>query len=113
MGIDKQAVTSAFQLYGLAGSPADPRIDDYPRDVYHDLHAVAVVLSILQDEGKDLVADAVRQIYIKPFAGGMSRKRAVDDRVIQFALSRFVAPRSVYRYLSDARRLFASVRFPR
>ena len=45
----KQAATSAFQLFGSVGSPADPKIEDYREDLetYLDLHAVAVVLSIL------------------------------------------------------------------
>lgn len=110
----KQAATSAFQLFGAVGSPADPKIEDYREDLetYRDLHAVAVVLSILQDEGKDIVVDAVRQIYIEPFEENVSRKRVIDDRVIRFSVTRYVSVRSVYRYLLDARRLFASVRFP-
>lgn len=110
----KQAATSAFQLFGSVGSPADPNIEDYREDLetYRDLHAVAVVLSILQDEGKDIVVDAVRQIYIEPFKENVSRKRVIDDRVIRFSMARYVSVRSVYRYLLDARRLFASVRFP-
>lgn len=114
LSTEKQAATSAFQLFGSVGSPADPNIEDYREDLdtYLDLHAVAVVLSILQDEGKDIVVDAVRQIYIEPFKENVSRKRVIDDRVIRFSMSRYVSVRSVYRYLMDARRLFASVRFP-
>lgn len=110
----KQRATAAFQLYGRMGSPPSPELRDYNGDaeLYHDLHAVAAVLSILSDEGKDLVIDAIKEIYIKPFAEGMSRKKAVDSRVIKFSLMRHVSERTVYRYLSDARRLFMSVRCP-
>lgn len=112
MSADKQLATSAFQLYGLEGSPPAPHVEDYAEEVYLDLHAVAAVLSILKDEGKDLVAEAVRYVYVAPFPKAASRKRVVDDRVINFAMTRYISVRSVYRYLSDARRLFAAVRYP-
>lgn len=110
----KQRATAAFQLYGRMGSPPAPALQDYSGDseLYHDLHAVAVVFSILADEGKDLVIDALKEIYIKPFSEGMSRKKAVDDRVVKFSMTRHVSERTVYRYLSDSRRLFISVRYP-
>lgn len=110
----KQRATAAFQLYGRMGSPPAPELRDYNGDaeLYHDLHAVAVVFSILSDEGKDLVIDAIKDIYTKPFSEGMSRKKAVDSRVVKFSMTRHVSERTVYRYLSDARRLFISVRHP-
>lgn len=110
----KQRATAAFQLYGRMGSPPAPELRDYGGDLelYHDLHAVAVVFSILADEGKDLVIDALKEIYIKPFSEGMSRKKAVDSRVVKFSMTRHVSERTVYRYLSDSRRLFISVRYP-
>lgn len=110
----KQRATAAFQLYGRMGSPPAPELRDYGgnHELYHDLHAVAVIFSILADEGKDLVIDALKEIYIKPFSEGMSRKKAVDSRVVKFSLTRHVSERTVYRYLSDSRRLFISVRYP-
>lgn len=110
----KQRATAAFQLYGRMGSPPAPELRDYNGDaeLYHDLYAVAVVFSILSDEGKDLVVDAVKDIYIKPFGEGMSRKKAIDNRVVKFSMTRHVSERTVYRYLSDSRRLFISVRYP-
>lgn len=110
----KQRATAAFQLYGRMGSPPSPEQRDYNGDaeLYHDLHAVAAVLSILSDEGKDLVIEAIKDIYIKPFSEGMSRKKAVDNRVVKFSMTHHVSERTVYRYLSDSRRLFMSVRYP-
>lgn len=110
----KQKATAAFQLYGRMGSPRALEPQDYSGDaeLYHDLHAVEVVFSILADEGKDLVIDALKEIYIKPFAEGKGRNKTISNRVAEFSATRYVSESTVYRYLSDARRLFMSVRYP-
>ena len=58
----KQAATSAFQLFGSVGSPADPKIEDYREDLetYRDLHAVAVVLSCKTRERTSSSTQCVR-----------------------------------------------------
>ena len=107
----KQWATLAFQQYGLYGEPDDPKPDGYESEtIFMNLRSVAIVLSILRDEGKTIVADALRDIYIKPFPENGRMRRVIDSRVIKFSETHFVSTSSVYRYLRDARRLFVSVR---
>lgn len=106
----KQWATLAFQQYGLYGEPEDPKPEEYENTIFMNLRSVAIVLSILRDEGKTIVADALREIYIKPFPESGKMRRVIDSRVIKFSETHFVSTSSVYRYLRDARRLFVSVR---
>ena len=74
-----------------------------------DLDAVRRTLDILELSGKAYAAQAVREVYFTRPSGEISG-RVIAGRVRDFSLSCPASERTVYRWLSLARKVFARER---
>lgn len=104
--------TAAFMLYASMGCPScdyfPPGTDAARRE---DLLAVKKTLEFFQVQGREDVIGALKGVYFS--LPEIPRKGDVARLVTQFAVKNAVDERSVYRYLSRARRVFIKFRTKR
>lgn len=104
--IKRDYAIQAFRLYAENG--ADINTDDFL--LWLDCQAVSMMLSVLHDEGKTSVIDALKFVYFYKPAEKL-RKNDIEYRVLRFASEKYVDRVTVYRWLSYGVRLFMAVRF--
>lgn len=74
-----------------------------------DIMACAETFRILEEHGKELVCEAVKAVYmIEPWRE--PKRDEISKRVLGFAINTPTSERQVYRWLSQARNLFALAR---
>lgn len=74
-----------------------------------DIEAVDRTIEHFKHSGAEIIIDAVKAVY---FTGASERlgRKDISLRVSRFAVERYVDESTVYRYLREARRIFAQYR---
>ena len=106
--LTRDYATEAFRLYARCGSPSLKEIDGEGATA-KDLRAVAEVLRILELQGRPEVIAAVRAVYFVAPSREIERG-GIGARVEAFAVGCPTSVPSVYRWLRQARKLFAELR---
>ncbi len=71
-----------------------------------DIMACAETFRILDENGKELICEAVKAVYmVEPWRE--PRRDEISKRVLRFAIETPASERQVYRWLTQARNLFA------
>lgn len=102
---------NAFRLWGKFGEPSPEEAarlmltGEITQKELCDFEACFAVFDALRNEEKEYIISAVRAVYLTE-NGREIEKRDISMRVVAFSLSLHADERTVYRYLSSARKLF-------
>ena len=75
----------------------------------YDIMACDEAFHILEKQGKEIICDAVKAVYMVDPRREPKRDE-IAKRVLRFALDTPASERQVYRWLAEARNLFAALR---
>lgn len=79
--------------------------------ILDDIDAVQKMITLLHENGKDYVVDAIRAVYFIPSnKNGRPSRNEIVKRVLYFSSTVPTDERNVYRWLKHARELFAVCR---
>jgi hypothetical protein len=113
---DRDRATEAFRRWARAGCPGTDQIRDGKGA--EDLRACVAVFASLEEKRADRyrtnfpaieIMEAVRAVYME-YPRRKLRRGEIALRVIRFGREEFADERTVYRWLSTARRMWADFR---
>jgi len=102
--------TEAFRIYALHHEPTYDEIEKIEdAGLAADLMAVCNTITFLTENDKTVIYQSIKNVYFvdpsKPL-----KKGDISQRVLHLALSMPAAEKSIYRWLNDARDIFANMR---
>ena len=105
----KKHAILAFTEYASLGCPDINYIKEISdKNQRDDLLAVVRMFEGLDREDKNYISAAVRDVYM--ITSSFSRRSSVSSRVLAHAMSNYADVRTVWRWLSYARNIFAEFR---
>lgn len=99
--------TEAFRGYAARGMTVS-RTEVTDMDTWLSDLAVDHALCVLRAQGKEHMADAVAAIYFVSPTEPLE-KSEIERRITNYCMTHYVCQRSVYNWLSNARRLYRAM----
>jgi len=103
--------TEAFRIYALHHEPTYEEIETTIEDpgLAADLKAVCNVITNLTEKDKTVVYQTIKNVYfVEP--NRPLKKGDISQRVLRLSIEMPAAENSIYRWLCEARNLFATMR---
>ena len=100
--------TEAFRIWAAWGCPSYDEAVERKSALLCDILACEKCFELLRED-KKYICDAIKDIYMhEPWR--TARRNEIARRVLRFSIDNAVSERQVYRWLKNARDLFAGLR---
>lgn len=105
---ERARAIAAFVRYAARGCPSNEDSIFYTEDESKDIFAINGMFEYLNNEGKEYIAKAVREVYM--FLPKNGRKMNSSGRVLAYATKAYADERTVYRWIRYAVKIFTTLR---